>query len=417
MSSREPVAVALPPRPLQSLEPVARLFAFRRPGGAAETRVLRVVAFAFLPAAAIFAFLDVGWIVRQWSRFPPTWTVAVLLGVVGAALLLGALAFRVSVPTLQVLSATSAVSAVVAQITEPLVVLEWPDPEQAPWVQQIMALGAIASAVAWRLPASILITVVIAAFTAVDRIALDGMDDLVQGLQDGLYVLFFSTTFLTVGGRLFDGSRRADEAQREAIRTTAEAAASAAREREVARVNALVHDRVLATLLTAARDDPETAALIRSDAARALAELRGQLGPEQSRGALGGEALVFALQGATTDLDPDATFAYEVLSDRTVPADVVDALAAGLEEALRNAARHASAENRTVHVGLTDELVRVDVLDDGVGFEPAAVPPDRLGIGRSILGRMRALPGGSAEVVSAVGTGTRITLSYHFPAA
>jgi signal transduction histidine kinase len=341
----------------------------------------------------------------------------VLLGVVGAALLLGALAFRVSVPTLQVLSATSAVTAVVAQITEPLVVLDWPNPEQAAWVQQIMALGAIASAVAWRLPASVLVTALIGAFTAVDRIALDGMDDLVLGLQDGLYVLFFSTTFLTVGARLFEGARRADEAQAEAVRTTAEAAASAAREREVARVNALVHDRVLATLLTAAREDPDTAALVRSDAARALAELRAQLGPEPAGGPLGGEALVFALQGATTELDPEATFAYDLRSDRPVPGDVVDALAAGLEEALRNAARHAAAENRTVHVGVSDELVRVDVLDDGVGFEPGAVPPDRLGIGRSILGRMRAVPGGGAEVVSAVGTGTRITLSYRFPQA
>jgi signal transduction histidine kinase len=397
--------------------PLSGLFALRRPRGPAERRVLRVVAFGFLPGAAVFGLLDAGLIAVQWRHFPPAWTVAVLVGVVGSALLLGALAFRAPLPVLRALGITCALCALCAQATESLVVIDWPNPEQAPWVQQLMSLGAIATVVAWRLPASLIVTVAIAAFTAIDRVALDGMDDLVLGVQDGLYVLLFSTTFLALGTNLFTAARRADAAQLEASRRAAEGAADAARERELARVNALVHDRVLGTLLAASRNGSETDALVRADAARALADLTAMLGAEEPGHALGGEALAFALQGAATDLDPEAGFAYEVRSDRPVPGEVVDALTAGLEEALRNAARHAAAPNRSVHVSLHDDLVRIDVLDDGVGFDPVVVPADRLGIGRSILGRMRAVPGGAGEVVSSVGAGTRITLSYRFPQA
>jgi signal transduction histidine kinase len=411
MSTGEPAALTAP----RQAGSARRLFATRRPAGPAETRVLRVTAFAFLPAALVFGLLDVGQISAQWRHFPPAWTVAVLLGVVGAATLLGALSFRAPIPVLQRLAATSAVCAFLAQATEPLVVMNWPDPQQAPWVQQLMSLGAIASSIAWRLPASLLVTVALGASTTLDRWILDGPEDLVLGVQDGLYVVLFSVTFLGLGVQLFAGARRADKALREAARTAAESAASAARERELARVNALVHDRVLATLLAAARGSEETDALGRADARRALADLRSLLEPDEPGRAIGGEALAFVLQGAATELDPEATFAYEVRGDRPVPGEVVDALTAGLEEALRNAARHAAADNRSVHVEIGDDLVRVDVLDDGVGFDPASVPPDRLGIGRSILGRMRSVQGGMGEVVSTIGAGTRITLTYRFP--
>jgi signal transduction histidine kinase len=397
--------------------PLKASFALRRPGGPAERRVLRVIAFGFLPGAGVFGLLAVQPIGVQWQHFPPIWTVGVLVGVVGSALLLGGLAFRAPLPVLQALGATSAACALVAQATESLVVVDWPDPELAGWVQQLMSLGAIASLVAWRFPASLVLTVAIAAFTAVDRLAMDGPEDLVLGVQDGLYVLLFATTFLALGAQLFAGARRADVAQREASSTAAEAAAEAARQRELARVNALVHDRVLATLLTAARGGTDTADLVRADATRALADLRALLEPEDPGRAEGGERLAFLLQGAATELDPDASFAYEVHGDAPIPGDVVDALTAGLEEALRNALRHADAPNRSVHVTIGADLVRIDVLDDGVGFDPAAVPVDRLGIGRSILGRMRAVNGGTAEVVSTIGTGTRITLSYRLPAA
>jgi signal transduction histidine kinase len=54
----------------------------------------------------------------------------------------------------------------------------------------------------------------------------------------------------------------------------------------------------------------------------------------------------------------------------------------------------------------------VEVLDDGIGFDPAAVPETRLGIAVSMVARMRAIPGGNAMVVSAPGVGTRVAISW-----
>jgi hypothetical protein len=56
--------------------------------------------------------------------------------------------------------------------------------------------------------------------------------------------------------------------------------------------------------------------------------------------------------------------------------------------------------------------VRIDARDQGVGFDPGRIPPDRLGLRESVLGRMEDV-GGSATVRSAPGRGTTVVLSWH----
>ena len=94
------------------------------------------------------------------------------------------------------------------------------------------------------------------------------------------------------------------------------------------------------------------------------------------------------------------------------PSIVLAAIVDAAEEAMRNSLRHAGAANRTVHVRVAQGVVGIDVLDDGVGFDRAAVPPGRLGLSDSIEGRMRALEGGSAVIVSRPGVGTRVSLRW-----
>jgi signal transduction histidine kinase len=54
--------------------------------------------------------------------------------------------------------------------------------------------------------------------------------------------------------------------------------------------------------------------------------------------------------------------------------------------------------------------VTVMVTDRGVGFDPAAVAPDRLGLRTSVVERMAAV-GGNAQVWSAPGEGTSVIIS------
>ena len=51
----------------------------------------------------------------------------------------------------------------------------------------------------------------------------------------------------------------------------------------------------------------------------------------------------------------------------------------------------------------------VSVRDRGPGFDPEAVPADRMGVRESIVGRMER-NGGSARIRSAAGGGTEVEL-------
>jgi signal transduction histidine kinase len=80
-------------------------------------------------------------------------------------------------------------------------------------------------------------------------------------------------------------------------------------------------------------------------------------------------------------------------------------------EALANVARHADTGYARLTGQADGDGASVTVTDDGAGFDVAAVPTHRRGLRESIAGRMRAV-GGSAEVRSETGSGTRIVLRW-----
>ena len=177
-----------------------------------------------------------------------------------------------------------------------------------------------------------------------------------------------------------------------------------------------MHDRVLATLLTAARDIPDSGGLERQDAQRALEGLQALLRDDHEPADISGEDLLWKVQATTTALLPEALFNYELDDDaEDLPGSVADALVDAAEEAMRNSRRHAGEANRTVHVRIGRRSADIDVLDDGVGFDRVTVPAGRLGLNDSIEGRMRALPGGSALIVSQPGVGTRVSVRWSAP--
>jgi signal transduction histidine kinase len=93
--------------------------------------------------------------------------------------------------------------------------------------------------------------------------------------------------------------------------------------------------------------------------------------------------------------------------------DRVDALVAAAREAVVNAAKHAGgAVSVYVECGATG--VEVFVRDRGQGFDPDAVPEDRLGLRESVHARM-ARVGGSVRVRSEPGSGTEVSLTLPAP--
>lgn len=91
--------------------------------------------------------------------------------------------------------------------------------------------------------------------------------------------------------------------------------------------------------------------------------------------------------------------------------DVADpagsALRSALEQCVVNVARHAGVEEAWIAVGASGGELSVTVVDEGVGFDPSAVPHDRLGLSESVQGRVER-SGGTVRVWSSLGAGTSV---------
>jgi len=80
-----------------------------------------------------------------------------------------------------------------------------------------------------------------------------------------------------------------------------------------------------------------------------------------------------------------------------------------IQELLGNAARHSQATLLKLNVDLTDDLIRVSVDDNGKGFDIDTVQEQNLGL--KLIRERTEMLGGTFEVDSAAGKGTRVMFS------
>jgi len=95
-----------------------------------------------------------------------------------------------------------------------------------------------------------------------------------------------------------------------------------------------------------------------------------------------------------------------------LPAEVQTVFYRVTQEALNNVARHARAHSVWVDLKLADKLTRLEVGDDGVGFEKAPADSGHFGL-RNMRERAEAV-GAHFEVVSGAGRGTVVTVEWPF---
>ena len=91
-------------------------------------------------------------------------------------------------------------------------------------------------------------------------------------------------------------------------------------------------------------------------------------------------------------------------------ADVSAELLSVAREALSNVARHAGAASVTISLAAAAGELRLEIADDGTGFDPAVTVADGHH-GMANMRRRAAALGGRLEVASGKGGGTRIILS------
>jgi signal transduction histidine kinase/streptogramin lyase len=94
---------------------------------------------------------------------------------------------------------------------------------------------------------------------------------------------------------------------------------------------------------------------------------------------------------------------------RTLPPDVQLAFYRITQEALNNIAKHAKATQVIVTLRM-DGIVRLSIVDNGAGFDPAAVPADHLGT--KIMRERAEAIGATYSLYSEPGEGTQISVTW-----
>lgn len=222
----------------------------------------------------------------------------------------------------------------------------------------------------------------------------------VQSTAEAVDFLVSDLVILIVIWALREGLDRVALATARAL--DAETRATSARHRTVVRqrLDGLVHDKVLAALSLASRGfDAEASGLARD----ALTELAPQAEGTRPTALPDSLALI-------------AEHAHLLGVDLTLNADAWpsgpegDALRAATCEALTNVLRHSGVRHAEIRASRRDRFFVVEVLDDGAGFDVAAMTADRLGVKERIVGGLAAV-GARADIQSRTGQGTHITMT------
>ena len=222
------------------------------------------------------------------------------------------------------------------------------------------------------------------------------------------FVLLFLTAAIVAvrTGRILDATRANAHAE------AAAAAAADARRSQRSHIDALLHDWVISTMLAAGRQGNTDS--VRRQAAVTLTKLDS--GPITLARVPAATAMA-QLRAGVLDVDLTQTISTRIDAGAVdPPAEVVDVIDAAICEVVRNSILHAGpGTTRTVALHITDRGIDATVADDGAGFSPGDVPPHRLGLAVSVLGRLRELPGGSAGITTAPGEGTTVDLHWADP--
>lgn len=186
-------------------------------------------------------------------------------------------------------------------------------------------------------------------------------------------------------------------------REQAEVAMLQAREEEIGRLDRHTHDFVLSLLSAGAEGVPSDKLRVQAETVeRRLRQLR----PDEDEVETAAEMIDRILQRCAGYGIP--VHVGDISQETEIPRQAAIEIEAAVEEAVRNTVRHATAGSRVV---IGDHGVTIKICDDGPGFDTGTIR-ERLGVTQSILHRMNSLPGGTAEIDSAPGRGTTVTIHW-----
>ncbi|WP_133411758.1 ATP-binding protein [Agromyces badenianii] len=308
-----------------------------------------------------------------------------------------------------------------------LALVSWPflvaDPAaldgSAPWLYYLCTVATTAAVIA-VLPvwAGVYTLVVPAIYGTIRLLPAGGDAGPLLAVLDALYAVVLGVVVLAIITMLRQAAESVDSAQEAALQRYDVAARQHANEIERVKVDALVHDSVLTTLLSAAAaTSPEAehlAARMARDAVQRLDEA-GATGP-RAFDRVGLPVLVRRLRAALTTFNTPFTVRVVNAGGVELPVEAMEGLYSAAVQAMVNSLQHADDSGLSTRRELRIRGVRaggcvIEVADNGRGFDIERVPAERLGLRVSIEERM-ANVGGIARIESQLGHGTTVTIAW-----
>jgi signal transduction histidine kinase len=283
-----------------------------------------------------------------------------------------------------------------------------------PWIWWTLGIGALAAGTSFRFSIGVGYLVLVPAIWVVIRTSdSGGSAPLIVAIQDATHVLIFASILVAMVLALRWEAGKVDSANQLAISSAVESARVEAIELERSRMDALVHDSVLTTLLVAARaENADQVATAQKSARDAIDRLQQAGSDESLREEMTLASFFAALEGKVKNQSADFLVTVDRLNDLPIPSEIAQALTEATLQAVDNSLKHAGvATDRKVRLRGQKAGLKIVVSDNGRGFRPSQVARDRLGIRSSIITRVEQV-GGRVFIDSQPGSGTNVVIEW-----
>jgi signal transduction histidine kinase len=283
-----------------------------------------------------------------------------------------------------------------------------------PWIWWPLGIAAIAAGTTFRFGIGAIYLLFLTICWPILKVSgYGGSGQLLLGVQEALHLFVFSAVLIAMVLALRWEAGKTDAANQEAIASAVESARVDAAEIERSRLDALVHDSVLTTLLVAANADTEQQrTLAAKSAVDAIARLTTARSEELDSTQLTLASFFHALELRIKESSPEFQVTLTRLSDLPIPSQTAEALTEATLQAVDNSLKHASyATERVIRLKGQESGLKIVVSDNGKGFRPSQVPKDRIGIASSIVARVTNV-GGRVFINSSPGSGTDVVVEW-----
>ena len=239
-----------------------------------------------------------------------------------------------------------------------------------------------------------------------------GSINLWLNLQDTLLTSLFSAMLACLILVTRHEASKVDDASVRAIEAATEQARIDAEVREKNRLDALIHDKVLTTLLLAARATTPGERIAAADLSISAITQLNENFLEAGGAPISSKSFLDALEQIARRQAPEIEIHRSLDHVFDVPGEVSEALAEAMLQAIVNVQQHAGPKATCqVRLRSKENGVKIVITDNGRGFRMARVPKNRLGVRVSIIDRVE-LVGGRAFVDSKPGAGTNSILEW-----